>query len=147
MAHNARRVRKKRGSRTHGYGNTQKHRGSGSHGGVGMAGSKKQRWSYVSKYLPNYFGHRGFKRPKNLVKKIKAINVGDLEKNIGYYIKEKKAELKDNRYFIDLKKLGYDKLLGAGEIKQPMLIKVEACSQLAAKKIEEAGGKIETITQ
>lgn len=147
MAQKNRRVRKKRGSRTHGYGNTQKHRGAGSSGGRGMAGSKKQGWSYVSKFLPGYFGHRGFKRPPSMVKRARTINLGDVDEGIEQLIKQKKAELKDSKYVLDLRALGYDKLLGSGKVKHALHITVDACSQLATKKVEEAGGKIETPSE
>jgi large subunit ribosomal protein L15 len=147
MAHKTRKVRKKRGSRTHGYGNTQKHRGAGSSGGRGMAGSKKQGWSFVSKFMPGYFGHRGFKRPPSMVKRPRTINLGAVDEGIEQLVKQKKAELKDGKYMISLKALGYGKLLGSGKVTRPMHITVDACSQLATKKVEEAGGKIETTSE
>ncbi|MBN2014093.1 MAG: 50S ribosomal protein L15 [Candidatus Altiarchaeota archaeon] len=143
MAHNARKIRKLRGSRTCGYGNTQKHRGAGSHGGRGMAGSKKHKWSYVSKYMPNYFGYTGFKRPPAVVKKLKTINVGCIEQNLELLVSEKKAEIKNKKYSIDLRAMGYDKLLGSGKITHPVDVVVDSCSKLAATKIEDAGGKVE----
>ncbi len=144
MAHNARKTRELRGSRTCGYGNAQKHRGAGSRGGRGMAGGKTHRWSYVSKYMPGYFGYRGFKRPPSVVEKIKTINVGDIEKNLERFVAEKKVEIINKEYILDLKALGYAKLLGSGKITHPMKLTVGSCSQLAAKKIEGAGGEIET---
>lgn len=109
-----------------------------------MAGSKKHKWSYVSKNMPNYLGYRGFKRPPSVVKELKTINVGDVEKNLEVLVSEKKAEVKNKKYFLDLKAIGYDKLLGSGKITHPVTIVVDSCSHLAAKKIEGAGGKVET---
>jgi large subunit ribosomal protein L15 len=136
-----------RGSKTHGYGNTQRHRGAGSRGGRGMGGSKKQKWSYVSKFLPGYFGHRGFTRPPATVKEVLTINLSDIEKKLTDLIAAKKAEQKDGKYTIDLCAMGYDKLLGSGKISHAMVIKVDSCSQLAAKKVQEAGGKIEAASE
>ena len=136
-----------RGSKTHGYGNTQRHRGAGSRGGRGMAGSKKQKWSYVSKFLPGYFGHRGFTRPPATVKEVVTINLSDIERKLDALVAGKKAELKDSKYVIDLTAMGYDKLLGSGKVSHPMLIKVDSCSQLAAKKVQEAGGKIDAQSE
>jgi large subunit ribosomal protein L15 len=142
MAHNERKIRKKRGSRTCGYGNTQKHRGAGSRGGRGMAGSKKHKWSYVSKYMPGYFGSKGFKRPESVIKKIKAINVGEVEGILERLINEKTVRLKNKRYPLDLRGMGYDKLLGSGRISHPTAIAVDSYSKLALKKVEDAGGEI-----
>lgn len=143
MAHKDRKIRKMRGSRTCGYGNTQKHRGAGSRGGRGMAGSKKHKWSYVSKYLPGYFGVRHFKRHSGVVEDIKTINVGDIEKKLEMFFSEKKVELKNKKYILNLRDMGYNKLLGSGKISRPMVITVDSCSKLALKKIEDAGGSIE----
>ena len=107
-----------------------------------MAGSKKHKWSYVSKYLPGYFGSRGFKRPQKMVKEKKTINVGDIEKGLERFIDEKKIKLKNKRYPLNLRGMDYDKLLGSGEISHPMVITVDSYSKLALKKIESAGGEI-----
>jgi len=41
-----------------------------------------------------------------------------------------------------LKGLGYDKLLGKGQVTHPLIVQVESCSKSAAEKIEKVGGKI-----
>jgi len=43
---------------------------------------------------------------------------------------------------IDLASLGYDKLLGAGDISIPLRIKVEEASSSAVQKVSEAGGEV-----
>jgi large subunit ribosomal protein L15 len=43
---------------------------------------------------------------------------------------------------LDLNKLGYDKLLGMGNLTKPFIIKIASHSENAAKKIEKAGGQI-----
>jgi len=77
MAHKDRKIRSKRGTRTCGWGGAQKHRGAGSRGGRGMAGSKKQKWCRISKYFPDYFGQHGFIRHSAVVKTAenKTINI------------------------------------------------------------------------
>jgi large subunit ribosomal protein L15 len=144
MAHRDRKIIKKRGSRTCGYGGSKKHRGAGSRGGRGMAGSKKHKWSYVSKYMPGYFGRKGFKRPSKVVREVKTLNVGDLEKNLARLVDEKRITLKGKKYHLNLRDMGYGKLLGSGRISHPMVITVDSCSKLALEKIEDAGGSIET---
>ncbi len=138
MPHKLRKVRKKRGSRTHGYGQVGQHR----KGTKGKAGLHKHRWTYVIKYEPDYFEKRGFTSQKAIGRKTNVINVGELNELAHRLAAEKKLERKQKKIFLDLDILGYDKLLGMGKITKPMLVKVVAHSEAAAKKIEEAGGQI-----
>lgn len=138
MPHKLRKVRKKRGSRTHGYGQVGQHR----KGTKGKAGLHKHRWTYVIKYEPDYFEKRGFTSQKAISRKTNVINVGELNELAHRLAAEKKLERKQKKIFLDLDKLGYDKLLGLGKITKPMLVKVVAHSEAAAKKIDEAGGQI-----
>ncbi|MFH0832662.1 MAG: uL15m family ribosomal protein [Candidatus Aenigmatarchaeota archaeon] len=114
-----------RGSKTHGYGSKKKHRGKGSKGGKGYGGSTQQKRSYILRYEPNHFGHKGF---NSLRKKNNIINVGDLEK-LGNEI--------------DLITMGYDKLLSKGDISKPIIVRVKKFSKMAKEKIEKAGGRVE----
>jgi large subunit ribosomal protein L15 len=138
LPHKLRKVRKKRGSRTHGYGQVGQHR----KGTKGKAGLHKHRWTYVIKYEPDYFEKKGFTSQKAISRKTNAINVGELDELADKLATEKKLERKQKKIFLDLDKLGYDKLLGMGKITEPMLVKVVAHSEAAAKKIGEAGGQI-----
>lgn len=119
-----------RGRKTHGYGAKKKHRGAGNRGGRGMAGSGKRadqkKPSIIKKYGKTYFGKHGFKIPQKVKKIQKAINIEDLPE---------KEEL-------NLKELGYDKLLSKGKVTKKFKIKVESCSKKAKEKIEKAGGQI-----
>lgn len=144
MAHKDRKIQKKRGTRNCGWGNTQKHRGAGNRGGRGMGGSNKQKWSYITKYMPDHFGRRGFKIPQSMVRRETTINVGDLELKAELFVSEGRAQLKDKKYVIDLTALGYDKLLGSGKVTRPMEIKVGKSSESAAEKIKAAGGNVIT---
>jgi large subunit ribosomal protein L15 len=142
MAHKDRKTRKMRGTRTHGYGNTQKHRGAGSRGGRGMAGSKKHKWTYVSKYLPGYFGRSGFKRPSCQVKHERIINVGVLNENVKSLLETGFLKKEGDSYSVNLTEQGFDKLLGAGGVSHKFIITVGVCSGKARQKIEEAGGRV-----
>ncbi|MEM3921728.1 MAG: 50S ribosomal protein L15, partial [Nitrososphaerota archaeon] len=51
-----RKSRKRRGSRTCGWGQIGQHRKSGSRGGHGHAGMHKHKWTWVLKHDPDYFG-------------------------------------------------------------------------------------------
>jgi len=142
MPHKLRKIRKKRGSRTCGYGRVGQHRKSGSKG-YRKAGRHKHGWTYVIKYEPEYFGKRGFTSPKSLKREVKIINVGELEE-IAEKFKEKTEE---GKILIDLESLGYTKLLGAGKVTKPLIVKVASCSKSAIEKIREAGGQVLIETQ
>lgn len=146
MAHKDRKTQKFRGSRTCGYGNTQKHRGAGSRGGRGMAGSKKHKWSFVSKYMPEHFGRVGFKRPLKVLRDENKINIGELNENLGKLVEKGIIELKNKKYIINLKQIGYEKLLGSGNVTNAMEITVEKSSKSAIEKVENAGGKVNLLT-
>jgi len=137
MPHKLRKIRKKRGSRTQGYGRVGQHRCSGSKG-YRKAGRHKAGWSYVLRYEPDYFGKKGFTSPKSLRGKGNIVNVGKLDE-IAEKISTKKEE---GKFFIDLENLGYAKLLGTGRVTKPLIVKVASYSKSAAEKIKEAGGEI-----
>jgi len=142
MPHRLRKVRKKRGSRTHGYGRVGQHRCKGSRG-YRKAGRHKGGWSYVLRYEPDYFGKKGFTSAKSIRQKTNVINVGKLDDIASKFWIEKE----EGKFFIDLESLGYTKLLGTGKITKPLIIKIPSCSNSAAEKIKEAGGQILTETQ
>lgn len=126
-------VLKMRGKRSYGYGSHTKHRGAGNRGGRGKAGAHKHKWSYVVKHEPGRFGKRGFKQPPAVSKKVKAINVGSLEK------------LAASNKRLDLRELGYDKVLGSGKIGSALEVTATSFSKGAVEKIEAAGGKVIVI--
>lgn len=115
---------KMRGSKTCGYGAKKKHRGKGSKGGSGMAGSKKHKKIMILQKNPNYFYHPKLKKRSQE----KIINLKDLEKM---------TETK-----INLTEMGYDKLLGDGEVKKKLEVIIGKWSTQAEEKITKAGGKI-----
>ncbi len=133
-----RKVRKLRGSRTHGWGRVGQHRKSGSRGGFGHAGMHKHKWSYTVKHAKNHFGKKGFTRPKSVVCTKSVINVGDLES----LLSDGEIKFVDNKIFVDLESLGYDKLLGSGQIIKPMIVKVREATKKAQEKIVKSGGKV-----
>jgi len=137
MPHKLRKTRKRRGSRTQGWGRVGQHRRTGSKGRRN-AGRHKGLWSYIIKYEPDYYGKDGFTSPKSLREKVNVINVGSLDG-----IAEKFAvEKEEGRSFIDLESLGYTKLLGTGKISKVLIVKIPAFSKSALEKIRDAGGQI-----
>lgn len=123
---------RQRGSHTHGWGSKKKHRKAGNRGGHGMSGTGKRsdhkKTMILKKYGHDYFGKSGFKRPQMLIEKIRIINIEDLEKF--------------NEVNLNLSKLGYNKLLGKGNIDKKITITIDKCSKNAKEKIEKVGGQI-----
>ncbi len=132
-----------RGSHTHGWGNKKKHRGAGNRGGRGRAGIGKrgaQRKPTFHK-LGIFLGRTGFKL-HGQYREIKAIDLEYLQEHLGRLVAEGKAEKKGDIYFIDVEKIGYNKVLGRGSLKVKMNVKAERFSKKAEEKIKEAGGKV-----
>ncbi|MFH1500684.1 MAG: uL15m family ribosomal protein [archaeon] len=128
-------AKRMRGTRLHGY-SEKKHKGKGSHGGKGMAGTGKrgdQKKTYVLKYEYPYFGKKASKIRKREARKkqFKSINLQQIQGN-----------LKKGATEVNLK--GY-KVLGTGEIKQKITITASAASKSAIQKIEKAGAKITLV--
>lgn len=142
MPQKLRKIRKKRGSRTHGYGRVGQHRCHGSKG-YRKAGRHKAGWSYVLRYEPDYFGKKGFTSPKSLKQKANVMNVGKLDEIAQKFWIEKEK----GKFSIDLESLGYTKLLGTGKVTKPLIVKVPSCSNSAAEKIKGAGGQVLTEAQ
>ncbi len=148
MKFKRKKVLKQRGSKTHGYGAMKKHRGAGSRGGRGMAGTGKRGDAKKPSVQKNkkYFGKYGFKSLKNKKsKQLKKINIEMLEEQLPKLLKKKKAEKKGDIIFIDLKKLGYNKLLGSGKSKSKLEINVNYASKKAVEKIQKVGGKVNIL--
>jgi large subunit ribosomal protein L15 len=136
MPHNNRKIRKKRGSRTQGYGRIGQHRSRGCKG-FRNPGRHKQGWSYILRYEPDYYGKKGFTSPKSKGLKENIVNVEDLDEIAQIFAKKNKKDLT-----LDLTNLGYTKLLGKGRIRLPLMVNISSYSNNAAEKIKEAGGQI-----
>ncbi|MCW4019642.1 MAG: 50S ribosomal protein L15 [Candidatus Bathyarchaeota archaeon] len=139
MPHELRKIRKKRGSRTQGYGRVGQHRKSGGKGGR-KPGRHKHGWSYVQRYKPDYFKKNRFKSLRSRTENI--INLKQLEEIASQLSPKRKA--RKTKILVDLKEMGYAKLLGTGKITLPVSVKVPSCSEAALRKIEEAGGQVLT---
>jgi len=126
---------RQRASHTHGWGSKKKHRGAGSRGGRGKAGTGKRGDAMKSSYWKDkkYFGKYGFKK-KGVKKEVKAVNIDYIEENLNRFLKEGDV--------IDLEKFGYNKLLGKGNVKSKLKIKVESASSGAVEKVKKAGGEV-----
>lgn len=131
-----------------GWGQIGQHRKHGEKGGR-KVGRHKHLWSYVIRYEPDYFGKTGFKTPKIAQGKAhpNTININQLDQIIEKQTRQKQITKKQGKPYIDLTALGYYKLLSKGTLTKPALIKINTWSETAAKKIQEAGGKLIGITK
>jgi large subunit ribosomal protein L15 len=127
--------RKYHGSSSWGAGNTKNRRGKGCRGGKGNAGPQKSRWTYFTKHEPDHLGRHGFVRPL-LVKRLPTINLTDIQRMAD------KGDLKKNGEKFEYSFKG--KVLGAGRISSPVLVKAKSFSANAKQRIEKAGGEAKT---
>jgi len=141
LARKHRKVRKLRGSRTHGWGTSGQHRDSGSQGGRGRSGRWKHKWTYTVKHEPRRRGKLGFRCPTGRGI-LNTINVGELSQLAEKLLAQNKTKEENGKITIDLSELGYEKLLGGGKATRRLAVKVSKYSESAAKKIQEAGGEI-----
>ena len=117
-------------SRYHGRGK-KAGRGAGKRGGRGNAGLNKHKVMPRLKYMPGHWGMHGFNSHTGLRVVNSSINLGQV------------AEIAEGDS-IDLSQMGFDKLLGRGNIDGALTIKVAEASAKAIQKVEAAGGSIET---
>jgi large subunit ribosomal protein L15 len=139
-------VVKYRAHTTHGGGHRKKRRGAGSRGGRGNAGTGKRAGQKVAsgKVLTP---RKGF-RPRRMDKLVTSVNVGYFTATVLDQLIEKGQAKKTGDLFdLDLSKLGFTKLLGAGNVASKLKIHVAHHSAQAADKIKTAGGEVIPITK
>src|SRR3989344_858157 len=123
---------RRRGYKTHGWGSKKKHRGKGHQGGAGMAGTGKRADSKKPSIWKDehYFGKYGFisKTPKV---KMLPINISFIEQHIQKYLSNDLIKKEHDFYLVDIKKLGFNKLLGDGKVKLKFKITVPYASKSA----------------
>lgn len=134
-------VRKRRGSRTHGWGLV--HRGSGQKGGAGNAGSGKKADCKKPSFWNRTFGRKGFKpkNPKHLKPEV-GIRLQELEERLSAWLSAKQISREGDTYILDLTKLGYTKLLGGGRVTKKLKITTPAASASVLEKVKAAGGEV-----
>ena len=130
----------KTGSRTRGRGH-KKGRGAGLRGGRGNAGCHKTK-RIMYERVGRTWGAHGFKRPQTVVMANNAINLKVIEESAAEWVDQGNASKKGKVVSIDLKKMGYDKLLGTGVPSQAYKITISAASAKAVEKVEAAGGEV-----
>lgn len=147
-AERRKKVRRLRGSRTHGWGHPKKHRGKGSRGGVGKSGMGKRgqhKMSLLNSLGIKNIGAHGFKRPQEVIATVVAINLRDVEARIDKWVKKGLASEEKGIIIVDMDKIGVTKVLGAGRVGRKIHIKADRISASAKEKIEKAGGRAEAM--
>lgn len=142
MPSRLRKHRRLRGSRTVGWGQVGQHRKTGSKGGHGRAGLHKHKWTWTVKYDPDHFGGRGFKPPTSR-KLTRWLNVGRLDELVAKTAARPRSRTKE-RAKLNLRELGYGKLLGGGSVKGAFSVLVDSFTKSAKSKVDQAGGEIVT---
>jgi large subunit ribosomal protein L15 len=142
MAQKNRKIQKMHGSRGCGYGNAQKHRGAGSRGGRGNAGSGKHKQKGILAKFGNIFGKHGFKRHESIQTHNVTINISEIERRFDSLLASDAIQKSGNTYSIDVTNLGYDKVLGTGTPNRVLKVTAYSFSASAKEKIEKAGGEI-----
>ena len=137
MATRLRKSRKQRGSRYCGWGQIGQHRQSGARGGVGGAGKHKHFWVRTVIEEPHHFGHESYNSVNHKIVR-KWVDVGQLDSLFAHH----GSFMENNKAFLDLTSLGYDKILGGGKMQSAMSVKVAQFSETAKQKIESAGGEV-----
>lgn len=133
-----------RGKTTHGWGSMKKHRGAGHRGGRGNAGSGKR----ADQKRPSYWkdgksadkiGFTSWRRISHVT-----INVGHLDSIADTLVREGKAMMAQDAYVINLRELGFTKLLAAGTVTKKLRIGVSLTTPTAKAKVEKAGGVVDS---
>jgi large subunit ribosomal protein L15 len=133
---------KRRGDREMGRGK-KKGRGAGLRGGRGNAGKHKHKRVHYVK-LGQEFGYTnyGFKRPDEAQEHTMAVNVSELDTVLPRLVEIGEAQHANGVYTVDLEAMGIDKLLGSGQVRSKINVKVAEATESAKAKITEAGGTI-----
>jgi large subunit ribosomal protein L15 len=142
-----RKTSRHRGSWTHGHGEKKKHRGAGSRGGRGNAGSGKRGDAKKPSYwkIKNFVGKHGFTNATT--KDVSSISISQLNTNVDKLVISGNAIKSGESYKINLSDIGITKLLGTGSPKFVFEIMVEAATVGAIKKIESVKGSVSLIAK
>ena len=113
-------------------------------GGSGITGRyrhKRSRLIRTGEYSHmHYAGKKGFNSLANMRPRGRTLNLWQLSDIADKLAAGKKAQPTGEKLVLDLKELGFKKLLGTGSISRAVQVKIDQCSEGALKKIKEAGG-------
>ena len=115
-------------------------------GGSGQSGRyrhKRSRLIRTGEFANmHYEGKKGFTPVAPTKDEGRTMNLIQLSSLVDRLTSENKAQLAGDKVVVDLRELGFRKLLGAGSISRAVQVKVDECSEAAAKKLKEAGGEL-----
>ena len=145
--------KRQRGNTTYGHGARKKWKGSGHHGGVGMAGTGKRadhKKSLIIKLYGNkYFGKQGITSRSTEKKENLVMNLGDIQNNLDSLMKKygKTSSLsKDNEKKGKELILKDFKILGDGELKEKTQeLIIQKLHAYIVKNLGEISGGLENI--
>ncbi len=119
-------------------------------GGAGISGRyrhKRSRLIRTGEFVHmHYQGKKGFTPVSASKDPGRTLDLWQLSGLVDKLVAEKKAQSTGEKIVVDLKELGFRKLLGSGSISRPVQVKVDECSDGAAKKLKEAGGELISAT-
>lgn len=143
MQHKRNKKTRKRGSSTHGHGSKKKHRGAGSRGGRGKSGSGKRgdaKIMKVTKGNKKYLGKYGFTSKSR--RDIKSINLLTIQNSLLSLVGKGIAQMEKDTFYLNIKDLGYNKLLSKGKVKHALIITADYATQGAIENVKKAGGQV-----
>lgn len=143
MAKKTNKTHKLRGSREHGRG-MKKGRGAGLRGGKGQAGWKHKKLHFLLYDKERIRGARnhGFTRHAQDTDPDVSITVQHVDEQVPAWAQAGKAARADNGFTVDLGALGFDKLVGTGQVTQKLALTVGRASAGAVQKVQAAGGSV-----
>ncbi|NOZ81236.1 MAG: 50S ribosomal protein L15 [DPANN group archaeon] len=135
-------TKKMRGTMSHGYGHKKKHRGAGSRGGRGMAGTGKRADVKKPSINPKtYFGKRGF-TSKKFKHPVRAITIFTVLQKLHQWASQGKVQEKQGVSIVNLEALGFNRLLAKGKVTRKLHITVSSATPGAIERVNAAGGEI-----
>jgi len=107
-----------------------------------MAGGHKHKWTWIIKYDPSHFGEKGFHPPTS--RKAREINLNELSSIAERLSRSGSAVRDEGRIVIDLRELGYRKVVGKGRLAIPLKIIASRWTPRAEEKIRASNSVIVT---
>jgi large subunit ribosomal protein L15 len=96
----------------------------------------KHHFSTMLKEDPDHYGHDSTHPPHPNITK-KWTSVRDLDDLFA-----KSGTKEGEKNILDLDNLGYDKLLGGGQVKNAYTVKIKQSTASAQEKVKQAGGEV-----
>ena len=127
-------VSRQRGSHTHGWGAMKKHRGAGNRGGKGYSGTGKRADS-IKPLIWKAVKH-------SRKKKSRSVNIAFIEQHMDGYLARNVAKKEGDAYVLNIKDIGYRKLLAGYGATRKLKITAPSSSKKAAADIAKAGGEL-----